>query len=90
MRANPARYDTHRMDRVLGVSLSEFYACRDYDLSRPRHCDDILKACIGDIQQRRCGTYGAPRIHGELAADCILDTRKRVPRLIPEMGLAGN
>ena len=35
------------------------------------------------------GTYGAPRIHAELAAKGIRVGRKRVARLMPQAGLAG-
>ena len=89
MRANQARYRTATMARVLGVSLSGFYAWRDREPSRRRQSDDVLKACIGNIHQRSRGTYGAPRIHAELAEDGVHVGRKRVARLMREMGLAG-
>ena len=73
----------------LGVSPCGFYAWRDREPSRRRQCDDVLKACVGNIHQRSRGTYGAPRIHAELAADGVHVARKRVARLTREMGLAG-
>jgi len=89
MRANQACYRTATMARMLGVSLSGFYAWRDREPSRRRQCDDVLKACISNIHQRSRGTYGAPRIHAELAEDGVHVGRKRVARLMREMGLAG-
>ena len=89
MRANQAFYCIATMARVLGVSPSGFYAWRDREPSRRRQCDDVLKACIGNIHQRSRGTYGAPRIHAELAEDGVHVARKRVARLMREMGLAG-
>ena len=89
MRANQAFYCIATMARVLGVSPSGFYAWRDREPSRRRQCDAVLKACIGNIHQRSRGTYGAPRIHAELAEDGVHVARKRVARLMREMGLAG-
>ena len=89
MRVNQARCRIGAMARVLGVSPSGFYAWRDREPSRRRQSDDVLKACIGNIHQRSRGTYGAPRIHAELAEDGVHVGRKRVARLMREMGLAG-
>ncbi len=77
------------MVRVLGVSPSGFHAWRDRAPSRRQRCDEVLKACIGRIHQRSRGTYGAPRIHAELAEDGVRVARKRVARLMRHMGLAG-
>ena len=89
MRANQARYRIATLARVLGVSPSGFYAWRDREPSRRRPSDDVLKACIGNIHERSRGTYGVPRIHAELAEDGVHVGRKRVARLMREMGLAG-
>lgn len=52
----------------LGEMLRLAHAKRFYrEPSRRRQCDDVLKACIGNIRQRSRGTYGAPRIHAELS-----------------------
>ena len=74
---------------MLGVSLSGYYAWRDREMSPRRQYDAVLKACIRNIHHRSRGTYGAPRIHAELAADGIRIGRKRVARLTREMDLAG-
>ena len=89
MRANQARFSIARMARVLGVSPSGFHAWREREPSKRAQSDEVLKACIGDIHQRSRGTYGAPRIHAELAEDGKRVARKRVARLMRELGLVG-
>ena len=89
MRANQARFPIAKVARMLGVSPSGYYAWRDRELSSRKQYDAVLKACIGNIHQRSRGTYGAPRIHAELAAAGIQIGRKRVARLMREMSLAG-
>ena len=89
MRANQARFPIAKVAHLLGVSLSGYYAWRDRDLSPRRQYDAVLKACISNIHHRSRGTYGAPRIHAELAADGIRIGRKRVARLMREISLAG-
>ncbi len=89
MRANQARYPIAKVARLLGVSPSGYYAWRDRELSPRQQYDAVLKACISNIHHRSRGTYGAPRIHAELAADGIHIGRKRVARLMREMSLVG-
>ena len=71
MRANPARSRIATMARVLGVCPSGLPAWRAREPSRRQQGDEALKARIGPIDQRSRGTYGAPRIHAELAADGV-------------------
>ena len=89
MRVNQARYPIAKVARLLGVSPSGYYAWRDRELSPRKQYDAVLKACISNIHHRSRGTYGAPRIHAELASDGIRIGRKRVARLMREMALAG-
>ena len=89
MRANQARFPIAKVARLLGVSPSGYYAWRDRELSPRKQYDAFLKACIGNIHHRSRGTYGAPRIHAELAADDLQIGRKRVAGLLREMALAG-
>ena len=74
MRANQAEFRIATMARVLGVSPSGYYAWR----TRERFTNAASR-----------GTYGAPRIHAELAAEGTPVSRKRVARVIREAGLAG-
>ena len=89
MRANQARFPIAKVAHLLGVSLSGYYAWRDRDPSPRKQYDAVLKARISNIHHQSRGTYGAPRIHTELAADGIRIGRKRVARLMREMALAG-
>ena len=89
MRANQARFPIAKVARLLGVSPSGYYAWRDRELPPRRQYDAVLKTCINNIHHRSRGTYGAPRIHAELAADGLQISRKRVARLMRELGLAG-
>jgi putative transposase len=76
------------MCRVLGVSPSGYYAWR-HRPAAPRAPDAALGAQIRAIHARSRGTYGAPRVHAELAAQGVQVGRKRVARLMREAGLQG-
>jgi putative transposase len=77
------------MCRVLGVSPSGHYAWRKRPLSARARADLELSAEIQAIHRESRGTYGAPRIHAELAARGIRLGRKRVARLMRGAGLHG-
>ena len=89
MRAHQAEFRIATMARVLGVSPSGYYAWRNRERSAREHCDEALSARVREIHQRSRGTYGAPRIHAELAAEGTQVSRKRVARVMREAGLAG-
>ncbi len=89
MRAHQACYRVVRMCRLLGVSASGYYAwCRRQAGVRAR-ADAALGVQIRAIHARSRGTYGAPRIHAELAAQGVRVGRKRVGRLMRAAGLRG-
>jgi putative transposase len=77
------------MCRLLGVSASGYYA----RLQRPPSARAVADAALGvrirAIHQRSRGTYGAPRVRAELAAEGQGASRKRVARLMQAAGLAG-
>jgi len=77
------------MCRVLGVSPSGYYAWRDREPSARAKEDEALRVRIRAIHERSRGTYGAPRIHAELVEEGRRVSRKRVARVMREMGLAG-
>ena len=77
------------MARVLGVSPSGYYAWRTRERSAHEASDVALSARVRAIHERSRGTYGAPRIHAELAAEGTPVSRKRVARVMREAGLAG-
>ena len=88
MKTNQA-FETARMCRLLGVSTSGYYAWRDRAPSRRAVSDAALTERISGIHAWSRGTYGAPRIHAELAAQGVHVGRKRVARLMKEAGLQG-
>jgi putative transposase len=57
--------------------------------SARRQQDAVLTRRIQQIHQRSRGTYGAPRIHAELAAAGVQVGRKRVARLMQAAALVG-
>ena len=89
MRANQAEFRIATMARVLGVSPSGYYAWRTRERSAHEASDVALSARVRAIHERSRGTYGAPRIHAELAAEGTPVSRKRVARVMREAGLAG-
>jgi transposase InsO family protein len=68
--------------RVLGVSSSGYYAWRTRRPSRRAQEDCALIDRIMTIHERSRATYGAPRVHAELAAAGVRCGRKRVARLM--------
>lgn len=75
--------------RVLDVSTSGYYAWRKRPLSPRARADVELSAHIDTIHRASRGTYGAPRVHAELAALGIHIGRKRVARLMRALGVQG-
>ena len=86
---NQASYPIATMCRLLEVSASGYYAWRDRRPSRRVEGDVALLARIKAIHAASRRTYGAPRIHAELAAEGICVGRKRIARLMRAAGLAG-
>jgi putative transposase len=84
-----ADYPTATMCRLLGVSSSGYYAWAKRRLSRRAETDTALIAQIRVAHAASRGTYGAPRVHAELAAKGSRVGRKRVARLMSQAGLAG-
>jgi putative transposase len=87
--ANQAKYSVRRMCDLLGVSPSGYYAWKPREASSRTLADEELRGKIGAIYERSRGTYGAPRIHAELAANGTHVSRKRVARLMREAGWVG-
>jgi putative transposase len=77
------------MCRVLGVSSSGYHAWVKRRPSRRAETDAVLIAAIRAAHTASRGTYGAPRVHAELAAKGIRVGCKRVARLMTQAGLAG-
>ena len=68
---------------------SGYYAWLKRPLSGRTRADAVLKARVEQIHQRSRGTYGAPRIRAELAEEGRGVSRKRIGRLMLELGVRG-
>src|SRR5262249_9804233 len=76
--------------RALGVSTSGYYAWPKRPRPGRAFADAALRTHIQQLHAASRGTYGAPRIHAELAdADETRCGRKRVARLMRAAGLIG-
>lgn len=89
MKAHQAEFSVSAMARVLAVSRSGFYAWRSRAPSRRARRDTELSTHIKAAHLESRGIYGAPRIHRVLAARGIHVGRKRVARLMRQVGLRG-
>ena len=89
MRTNQATFPIATMCRVLAVSASGYYRWRRRPLSARSLDDAALTERIRAAHTASKGTYGAPRIHAELAAQGVRIGKKRVARLMRACGLAG-
>ena len=87
--ANQAMYPIATMCRLLGVSASGYHAWQERRPSPRAQADAALLERIRRIHIVSQGTYGAPRIHAELAAEGTHVGCKRVARLMRAAGLAG-
>jgi len=89
VKANQVDYPVAILCRVLGVSPSGYYAWRDREPSMRARSDMALKQRIKAIHTDSRGTYGVPRIYEELKALGISVSRKRIARLMGELGIEG-
>jgi putative transposase len=89
MKAHQAAHSIATLCQVLDVSPSGYYAWRRRGPSAHAQEDARLQAEVRRIHTQSRGTYGAPRIHAELAARGIHVGRKRVARLLGAAGLQG-
>ena len=81
MSENRAIHPVATLCRVLGVSSSGYYAWSKRSLSRRAKDDAVLIERIRAIHAASKGTYGAPRIHAELAEAGIRVSRKSASRV---------
>lgn len=90
MKANQADHAVATMCRVLGVSPSGYYAWLARPVSERDRTDAELTQVIRGIWEGSDRTYGAPRVHAELADDHgVRVGRKRVARLMRRAGMSG-
>ena len=89
MSTNQATFPIATMCRMLAVSTSGYYAWRHRPPSSRAVVDAPLTEMIRAAHTASKGTYGAPRIHAELAAQGTRVGKKRIARLMRAAGLAG-
>ena len=84
-----ASYPMRILCRVLEVSRSGYYAWRARKPSARDLEDERLRPKVVEAFQTGRGTYGSPRVRDELVDQGFEIGRKRVARLMREMGLQG-
>ncbi|MDB9846272.1 IS3 family transposase [Acidimicrobiales bacterium] len=88
--AEKANFPIAHLCRMFGVTRQGYYAWRKRPPCERRIVDAAYTAVIKKIHTESRSTYGAPRIHAELADDYnIRCSRKRVARLMRQAGLVG-
>ena len=89
MKLNRATFPLAAMCRVLGLSPSGYYGWLRRPPSARARRDAELKGRILAIWIESGGIYGGPRIHAALLAEGERVSRKRVARLMRELGIEG-
>ena len=89
VRAHQADSPVATMCRVLKVSGNGYYAWLRRPPSGRARADAVLRPRVEQIHQRSRDTSGAPRIQAELAEQGRGVSRKRVARLMLELGVRG-
>ena len=87
--AEKAHYPIGLLCRCLSVSRSGYYAWRRRAPSPRSQEDARLKVEIAASHAASRRTYGSPRIHRDLREEGHRVSRKRVARLMQELGLEG-
>lgn len=72
---------------LYGVSRSGYYAWKSRPESSHRRQDRALKSAITELHQGYCRAYGAPRVHRALRDRGFVCSRRRVNRLMRELGI---
>jgi putative transposase len=82
-------YPVKRLCELAEVSRSGYYAWRDRPASARQVTDGELVPVLVEIHRQSRGTYGRPRICGQLRRRGYCVNHKRVVRLMRQAGLAG-
>lgn len=75
------------MCELFGVSKSGYYAWASRPQSEHARYDEILKSAIQEIHQGFRRSYGAIRVHRELVEQGYSCSRRRVNRLMRDLGI---
>ena len=89
MSVHRAEFPIATMCRVLGISSSGYYAWTTRAPSRRARSNAALTKTVRTIHAVSRGTYGAPRVHAELAANGIPASTNRVARLMRNASVVG-
>ena len=89
MSANRADHTVKMMCEVLKLSRTGYYKWLKRGESERERRDLALVDQILEIHQETRGVYGAPRIHIELRSQGVKVGKKRVARLMREVGICG-
>ena len=89
VREQVQQFPVAKLCRVLGISRSGYYAWNRRAPSRRSSQDQVLARRINTIHLGSHGTYGAPRIHAELAEEGVRVGRKRVAHVMRQNGVRG-
>lgn len=84
-----SEHNVKRACELFEVSRSAYYQQKTGAKSRRERVDAQLTERITAVHAVSKGTYGAPRIHADLAEAGLRHGRKRVARLMRAAGLAG-
>ena len=84
-----AHYPMRILCRTLRVSRSGYYAWRSRKPSDRMLEDERLRPKVVEAFKTGSGTYGSPRVRDELVDHGVEIGRKRVARLMRELGLRG-
>lgn len=76
-----------RLCALYGVSRSGYYAWKNRPPSPHQQYDAHLKAVIAELHQGYYRAYGAPRVHRLLRQKGVVCSRRRVNRLMRELGI---
>lgn len=87
IRENAKQYSIEEMCRFLQVSRSGYYEWNKRDKNPRRQEDRKLAEIIRTIYEQSKGRYGSPRIYQKLRTEGFRCSRKRIARLMREMGL---
>ena len=89
MKANQAELPVRTLCRVLRVSASGYYAWLDRTPGPRARANAELMQRISQAHLASDATYGAPRIHAELAEQGVAAGKNRIARLMRLHGLRG-
>lgn len=87
IRDHSNEFAVERMCKVLEVSRSGYYKWLKRKQSKRKEENDRLKLKISEIYWQSKGSYGSPRVYRKLRNQGIRCNKKRVERLMKELGL---